>query len=108
MHWFPEDKTGDALRRMVERGANLENVYDFEFETLFPSEDYADQFIQAVHSLGFKETNILHIDAKSGWMVSVIAKVHPEHSAIIRLERLFRSVSPEFMGDYDGWSCFVG
>lgn len=104
---FPDDATGDVLRRMAESGDDLSKPRDIEFTVVLPNRAAAQKFGDHFHRLGYAvsatRTNTV---PKLPWDVVVIKHMVPTYEAITAFEAELEAVASRLGGRNDGWGCF--
>jgi Regulator of ribonuclease activity B len=107
MMTFPDDDTGDALRRLQAQGDPLTNARNVDFSVVFTSEDAATKFAAYFQSQGYKASvKLTEIGREFPWDVTIVKHMVPSHAAIEAFEDLLQSVANDFGGNNDGWVCF--
>ncbi len=105
---FPDDDTGDALRRMFSSGDRLDIPRDVDFNVVFPTESSAAAFARYFAQAGYKVSV-----RKSGvredcpWDVLVVKKMAPTYETITDFEDVLQAIANNFDGQNDGWGCLA-
>ncbi len=101
---YPDDDNGDALWRMVMRGAELISPRVVDFEHCFPDESSAREFLVAVAETVFK-AKLKQPDPVSnrGWEVSCKVRLIPTYAEITQTEDRLADMAQKFGGYPDGW-----
>ncbi|MBP1858409.1 ribonuclease E inhibitor RraB [Rhizobium herbae] len=104
---FPDDATGDALRRMHGRGDSLTMPRDIDFSIMFPDEVSAKAFAarieQHFHTVEYHETGE---PGKTKWDVTATRLMLPSYGEIVEMETLLQREADPWGGYIDGWGCF--
>ncbi len=104
---FPQDTTGDVLRRMQADGFDFSAEHPIEFLAVFPTEEAADtvakQYV-AEHKAGDKLANIETQPAESGGMELILAKrMLATYENISSFEKTLAERASAAGGHDDGW-----
>jgi hypothetical protein len=106
---FPDDATGDVLRRMEAKGDNLSRPRDIDFTVVFPDEDSAQQFAHRFSDLGYAAFVSLTETAEGlPWDVRVVKQMAPRYEDIVAFQDSLQNVADSLGGQNDGWGCFSG
>lgn len=103
---FPEDETGDVLRRMHEAGMDLLQTHDIDFWHLFPSKCDAEAMALRCHSLGIR-AEVEGNDEEGDWDVRCVVSMVPTHEAITETELRLGRIAEECGGKADGWGMLI-
>lgn len=106
---FPNDDTGEALRRLAAQGDDLSQPRDIHFTVVFRDEPSAMKFAERLRGIGHEstteETNTV---VELPWDVLVTQWMVPDHQAITDFEIVLKSHALDLGGRNDGWGCFTG
>ena len=104
---FPDDDTGDALRRLQKNGDDLTKARGIDFTVVFPTANAAEQLAEHFRNLGHKATvaNSNRVP-ELPWDVIVIHCIAPSHAEITAFEESLQMIADSFGGRNDGWGCF--
>ncbi len=104
---FPDDATGDVLRRMQARGDDLGKPRDIDFSIMFPDEAsvtvFAGRIEQYFHTVKYHETDE---PGQKEWDVTATRLMLPSYDVIVEMETLLQREAEPFGGYIDGWGCF--
>jgi hypothetical protein len=104
---FPDDATGDVLRRMQARGDDLGRQRDIDFSIMFPDEAsvvaFARRIGQHFHTVKYHETDE---PGQTEWDVTATRLMLPSYNEIVEIETLLQREAEPFAGYIDGWGCF--
>jgi hypothetical protein len=107
MKSIPGDTTGELLRHIAKRGADLTQPMKMGFGVAAPSKDAADKFALKARVLGFEtivvmgdvEPDDVQPDDESLEWVCICTKVLvPEYAEIVKIERQLDSIARGFGG----------
>ena len=112
---FPTDLTGDALRRLHERGEDLAEPREIEFVHVMPTRVAAEQMASRARGLGFAPR--LHQPAQLGgpggvdgsgdvWELIATTLMVPTHGEILYNENRLAQIARDLGGREDGWHAF--
>ncbi len=106
---FPDDINGDTLWRMLENGDDLSIEREIEFTVIFPTEDDALQFGEA---LLINRQKILLCDNEENneYPFEIVVYVYMEatHEEISGYEDLLELHATQYNGLNDGWGSLTG
>jgi hypothetical protein len=104
---FPDDENGAVLRRMQESGDDLTKPRHIDFTVVFPTEDAARAFLDALRGKGYvgkyKRSNVV---PELPWDVALERFMLPTHEGISAFEDELGEVAKIYGGRNDGWGCF--
>jgi hypothetical protein len=104
---YPDDDTGDALRRLWRNGDDLTEPRDVDFTVVFAIEVAASEFAEHFKKLGYKvsikESNCV---PDLPWDVLVVGHMVPSHAEISEVENELQVIADGLGGHNDGWGCF--
>ena len=104
---FPNDATGDALRRMEAQGDDLTKPRNIDFTVVFADSSSAEHFAEHFRGLGHKvSVEPTETDKDFPWDVLVVQQMVPSYDAITDFEDLLQSVADGWGGHNNGWGCF--
>ena len=105
---LPNDDTGDALRRLLNDGDDLNKARDVDFTVVFPTEEtacqFAEHFRQLGHGVSVTNSNCV---PELPWDVIVVHHIAPSHERITAIEESLQLVANGVGGRNDGWGCFA-
>jgi hypothetical protein len=105
---FPDDDTGDALRRLQKDGDDLTKARGIDFTVVFPTANAAEQFAEHFRHLGHKATvENSNCVSELPWDVIVVHCIVLSHAEITAFEESLQTVAVTFGGRNDGWGCFA-
>jgi len=103
---YPNDATGDALRRMQAQGDDLTRPRNIEFTVVFPNQKSANQFARHVGALGYEASLEFSETVEAfPWDVIVAKHMAPSHDEIEEFESMLQTAAGAFGGHNDGWVC---
>ena len=104
---YPNDGTGDALRRLQSQGDDLSRPRKIDFTVVFADANSAEQFAEHFRRLGHDASvDLTETDRDFPWDVIVVQHMVPAYDGIASFERLLQSVADAWGGHNDGWGCF--
>jgi hypothetical protein len=104
---IPNDLNGDVLRRMRSGGDSLTLSRDIDFSVIFPSEEAAITFCEAVDEPSLKlRYRLSEVDDDCPWGVTVTKDMIPDHAKIAAMEYWLAGHAEPLDGENDGWGCF--
>jgi len=105
---FPNDDTGDALRRLQRDGDPLTQTRDIDFTVIFATEAAAKEFSSRFVAVGYKvfieET---HCKEDLPWDVRLVKRMLPTYEGIRAFENELEEAAVNLGGRNDGWGCFA-
>jgi regulator of ribonuclease activity B len=103
---FPDDVNGDTLWKMQEDGDDLSIAREIEFTVIFPTEDNALEFGEA---LLINRQKILLCDNEQNdeypFEIVVYVYMEPTYEEISGYEDLLELHAIQYNGYNDGWGC---
>ncbi len=103
---YPNDASGDTLRRMQEAGDDLTRSRNVDFTVVFPDEQSAEQFANHFRVLGYEATvELTESNEQFPWDVVVIKHMIPTYEEIGAFEESLQEAAISFGGYNDGWGC---
>lgn len=103
---FPEDETGDALRRMYEAGADLLQTHNIELWHLFARQSDAEAMSVRSRAVGIT-ADVDENDEVEGWDVRCVVPMVPTHRSITETELTLGHIAEECGGKADGWGVLM-
>lgn len=104
---IPDDLNGDVLRRMRSGGDSLTLAREIDFSVIFPSEEAAIAFCEAVDKPDLKLSyRLSEVDDDRPWDVTVKKDMIPDHAKIAAMEEWLAGHAEPLGGENDGWGCF--
>ncbi|WP_153914295.1 ribonuclease E inhibitor RraB [Shewanella sp. TC10] len=96
---YPNDENGQVLQSMLERGVNLNRVYEIDFFHLFKDEESAVKMAYEVdHSNDNIKVAIYTNEVSKGFDVYVSVNMEPTHENITHVETTFAEVAIKTAG----------
>lgn len=102
---LPADSTGDALRRLIDDGADLHKPHEVDFHIATPDLAASKIVGQHVERLGFR-VSWAQDDDGTNWTVWCTKTMIPSHGAITAVEEELDAIAQKFGGWVDGWGAF--
>jgi len=102
---FPNDSTGDALRRLQDDGADLSKPHEIDFHIAVPDWGAGQFVMNAAMQMGFV-VNLNKNAENDEWTCSCSKTMIPGHAAISRIETVLDAVAQKVGGRFDGWGAF--
>jgi hypothetical protein len=104
---FPDDDTGQVLRRLLSRGDDLTKERPVDFTAVFKDKDSAVKFI--THFIALNYECILHKELLEGeyFDVKLVKYMAPSWQGITDFELELKHVAEPLGGVVDGWGCFT-
>jgi hypothetical protein len=107
-HHFPNDETGDALRRMQENGDDFTRPRDINFTVVFPSRSLAEAFADDFRGRGYRvSVEKTKCVPELPWDVVIVSHMIPLHSNISEREKMLEETASPLGGRNEGWGCFT-
>jgi hypothetical protein len=104
---YPDDDSGDALRRLEEGGDDLTQARNIDFSVVFPVESAAERFAGHFRAQGFAvEVYFVEEMKEFPWNVNVVKHMKPSHREIGEFETSLQEIADTLGGHNDGWGCF--
>ena len=105
---FPDDDTGDALRRLQKDGDDLTKVRPIDFTVVLTNANAAEQFAEHFRHLGHQVTvENSNCVTELPWDVIVVNSIAPSHAEIAAFEGSLQIVADTYGGRNDGWGCIA-
>jgi hypothetical protein len=104
---FPNDASGDALRRMEAEGDDLTRPRNVDFNVVFADGGSAEEFAKHFRALGHEvSVEVAETDQDFPWDAVVVKHMAPSYDGVSSFESLLQSVADRWGGHNDGWGCF--
>lgn len=103
---FPNDATGDALRRLQKAGDDFRESRQVDFCFIFPARSQAIDFARVLDDKAI-EVCISYLERKLMWEVIVKAHMIPSYQEITNRESFLTEKAASFDGRADGWGCIA-
>lgn len=104
---YPDDDTGDALRRLEAHGDDLSQPRNIEFTVVFSNESAAERFAGHFRKQGYSVSVVAAETVKElPWDVIVVKHMRPSHQEISDFENTLQKAADSLGGRNDGWGCF--
>lgn len=105
---FPQDDSGDVLRRMQSKGDALTKPRDIDFVAIFADENAVESFAGDVRELGYRvEVERGDVKPQLPWDARVIRNMIPTYEAITEFENVLEGIASKYGGQNDGWGCIT-
>jgi hypothetical protein len=101
---FPDDASGDALRRLCDSGDDLSQSRPIDFCFIFPHRRQAISFAEVLDETD-KQVCISYYEGRAMWEVIVKVQMIPTHGSITALESALADKATLVGGEPDGWGC---
>jgi hypothetical protein len=101
---FPDDQSGDVLRRMFASGDDLSRPRVVDFSFAFPERRQAIAFAEVVDGRDL-EVCIWYYAEREMWQTTVKRKMIPSYRDITSFELRLASQAESFGGQAGGWGC---
>jgi hypothetical protein len=103
---FPLDNVGNALWEMLNSGDDLTIEREFEFSTIFSSQDQALKFGQLLLENNQKLSFCPYEgDDSLPWEITAYPFMSASYENIAAYQELLMTSATPFSGQYDGWYC---
>ncbi|MES2823921.1 MAG: ribonuclease E inhibitor RraB [Pseudomonadota bacterium] len=104
---FPNDKDGNMLRGMHDKGDDLSIPRDIEFSVVFPDSNSVQEFGSYFYHLDF-DVRAKKIGKVSSlpWSVIITLNIAPTYEGITAFQQKLEKVAAPLGGRNYGWSCF--
>jgi Regulator of ribonuclease activity B len=101
---FPDDATGDALRRMWAKGDDLTQSRMIDFCFIFPERRQALAFADLVDDRD-SIVCISYYPGRQVWQSVVKLQMVPDYNGIVAIETTLSVKADSVGGEADGWGC---
>lgn len=111
-HSFPDDADGQALRRLVEMGCDLDRPMDVDIQIAAGNEEVAFQISTAATGLGYRTEIFLDEDiedlesASEPWTCECSKVMVVSYESIIAAQDELNRIAKPLEGYVDGWATF--
>lgn len=102
---FPNNDTGQALKRLSDDGADLSLPMEFDFFIAIPSERLGLRIASEVSRLDF-ETSVEFDSEVNEWTCYCTKKIIPSYENIEKIEQELSQIASKLGGNYDGFGSF--
>lgn len=102
---LPNDADGDALRRLIADGSDLNREMEIDFAMAIPDQDAGIQFAPLAEKLGFRTS--VYVDEDSGeWTCYCSKRIVPSYTTMIEIQNSLAKLGEPFAAYPDGWGSF--
>ena len=105
METFPDDATGDALRRIQQEGSDFTKPMEMDFFVAVPSEESGIQVALQAKKLGF-ETSVKKDGETEDWTCYCTISLIVNYSEVVRIEEELSFIAQPYGGYIDGFGTF--
>lgn len=105
MNTYPNDATGDALKRMENDGSDLSMPMEFDFCIGLPSETAGTKMTKQIESLGF-DVNVEKDDKTQEWTCYCTKTIIPTYDEVSGIEKQLSLVAKPYGGYSDGFGSY--
>lgn len=105
MDRFPDDETGDALRKFEANGFDLSNVMKVDFFVAVPSEESGKKVASKARYLGY-EVSVEQDKITGEWTCYCNKKMIPNYDDFIKSESELDKIGKEYGGYIDGFGSY--
>jgi hypothetical protein len=102
---FPKDSDGDALRLVVDAGADLTRTMIIDFTVSAPDERAARSIADVVEAQGF-DPSISDEGKDGGWSVYCSVSMLATYEGVIEARARLNELSKPYGGHCDRWATF--
>ena len=102
---YPNDADGDALRRLVEAGADLSRPMDIEYSVAVPSEAAGVEVASAADQRGYS-SELVYDEEDDAWSVYCVKRMLATYEGVMAAQAEIGELSQPFGGECDGWGTF--
>jgi len=102
---IPNDATSQALRSLLNDGADFTKPHDIDFHVAVPSKAAGNSVGEAASKAGYS-TELVH-DEDGSWTLWCTKSMLPSHDGITLVEKELAGISKPFGGYPDGWGTFT-
>ena len=102
---LPDDADGDAIRRVIEDGADLTKPMEIDFAVAFPTRDAGTRFQRALGDKGFR-TSLEHDEGGTTWTCYCAKTMMLTYGSVTGVQGELDEIAKAFGGQIDGWGTF--
>ena len=102
---YPADADGDALRRVIEDGADIASPMVIDFSVVAPDERSARAIAALVVSQGF-DPSITDDGGSGRWSVYCSKSMLATHAGVVAEQATLNALAAPQGGHCDGWATF--
>jgi len=104
-HDFPDDSDGDALRRLVESGADLTVPMKVDFQVAMLDDASSKELAKLASKYGYR-CAVYPNEVSSGWTCECSTRMLVTYEALLAIQGELAHLSRRFGGKPDGWGTF--
>jgi Regulator of ribonuclease activity B len=102
---YPTDADGDALRKVVESGADMSRPMVIDFSVAVPDEGSARQVAEIVATRDF-DPSIYEDNDKGSWSVYCSKSMLATYDGVVAVQAELNGLVAPLQGRCDGWATF--
>ncbi len=102
---LPRDADGDAIRRLVNAGSDLDQPMSVDFFVAVPTEASGRAVADAAQKAGFR-THVKRDGQSDAWTVYCAREMLVTYDAVVAAQRQLAEISRPHCGRADGWGTF--
>lgn len=102
---LPYDADGDAIRRIIESGADLDRPMPIDVQIIAPNSEEAEFVEVMLLKAGFRVKKLFHHDTQD-WDVIGTKDLILSYEAVIRLQSDAEQLLENLESSVDGWGSF--
>jgi len=102
---YPRDADGDALRRVVDSGADMSRPMVIDFSVKVPDEKTARHLAELVEARGF-DPSISENDGSSSWSVHCSKSMLATYDGVVAVQAELNVLAAFHGGLCEGWGTF--
>jgi hypothetical protein len=102
---YPQDADGDALRRVVDSGADMSRPMIIDFSVTVPDERTARHVAELVEAHGF-DPSISENDGSASWSVHCSKSMLATYDGVVAVQAELEVLVTPHGGFCDGWGTF--
>jgi len=101
---LPNDADGDAIRRLINDGADLARPMRIDFHIAAPNERSAETIAQAATHLGYHART--YKDSDDAWTTQCSTRTLLTYQTVIAIQAELHALAEPHDGYIDGWGSF--
>ncbi|HTC14899.1 MAG TPA: ribonuclease E inhibitor RraB [Steroidobacteraceae bacterium] len=102
---YPNDTDGDALRKVVEAGADMSRPMVIDYSVRVADEHSARRVAQVVEAKGF-DPSISQDDGRDSWSVYCSKSMLATYDGVVSVQAELNALLKPYGGHCDGWASF--
>jgi hypothetical protein len=103
---LPDDANGDAIRKLISTGNDLDRPMYVDFQVAVPTEEAGNNLAKAAKKLGYKTKVYASNGCELPWTCECSTRMLATYQCIVAFEQELGELASPYGGFPDGWGSF--